>query len=119
MNNTTTTSVGTMSVVADACTFAPNRATAEIVIESSNENFANAIEELRSVACKNLAIAYATTQGMGDPRINGNVMSAYPVNEEGIALEDLRGGDDKPLHPTDPRMQPAKYRTSVPVTRKM
>lgn len=106
-----------IGVIPSACRFAPDKSKARIVIESDHEKvFANAFDELsEGAAARTLAIAFATSEGMGNVRMNGNVVGPFPVNAAGKPLEELRDGDGAPLAATDPAMVPWRYRVEVPV----
>ena len=109
-----------LQVVEAACEFAPDMGRGIVVIESDQTtNFGLAIEELASADARNAALGFAASKGMGDPRINGNPSGVYPINSQGLSLENVRGDDGKPLPQTHPRMQPARYRVDIPVTRRL
>lgn len=109
-----------LHVVEKACKFAPDMSTGTIVIESSNdEQFNLAIEELQSAAARNLAAGYASSKGMGDARINGNVVGPYPINAKGVPLDQVKDEAGNTLPPQHPEMQPAAYRADIPVCRKL
>ena len=100
----------------EACQFSPDRTRGIVVIESDIvDQFPLAIEELQSVAARELAQSFAAQSGLGAPRINGQPGSAYAINSEGLSLEHVLGEDGKPLAPSHPRMKPAAYRIDVPV----
>jgi len=110
-----------LQVVEAASKFAQDMSSGQIIIESDiTSHFATAIEELKSTEARNLATGYAASKGCPDPRINGMVPEPYPINSEGYALDEVR--DEKSgeaLPPQHPRMQVARYRTVVPVCRKL
>jgi hypothetical protein len=109
---------GTLFVVEDACTFGSDRAKGTIVIESTDDDFPRAIENLRSVDARNLAIGYAAShEGMGDPRINGNLIGPYAVNNKGVPVDKVMDDSQGKLPVDHPSLQPAAYRVEVPVTR--
>src|ERR1017187_6159737 len=58
--------------------FAPDASSAVIVVESGNPDFGLAIEELKSIRCRNLALRFAASRGMGEPAINGITVPVYP-----------------------------------------
>jgi hypothetical protein len=87
------------------------------VVQSNDDDFPRAIEELGGVDARNLALQYAAQCGMGDPRINGNTSGAYPVNSEGKALDAVRDKDGNVPPPQAPEMQIAHYRIDIPVCR--
>jgi hypothetical protein len=110
-----------MVVLAPACRFSADRSHGTVVVESTEtQNFPLAIERLRSVDARNLAVGYAATQGMSDPRVNGNADAPYPVNAKGMPLDEV-GNDEngQPLPPAHPDRQPAAYRIDVPVCKKL
>lgn len=77
-----------------------------VTLESSHEEFPQAIMELKHGSARNLAITAAAKDGLPDPRceISG---APYPVDSEGKLI-------------TDPHTQQiARYRIDVPVTRKL
>lgn len=109
-----------LKVIQDASKFTDDNGQGVIVVENERRSEFNiAIEELQSIAARNLAIKYAAEKGMGDPRINGNVGYPYPVNSKGISLENVKDENGNSLPPQHPLMQPARYRTDVPVTRRL
>lgn len=76
-----------------------------ITLESDLEG-PNAIDELSSVAARNMAIRHAGTMGLADPRINGHY-APFPVDAENkeVTLNDVR-----PVR---------AYRAEIPVTRRL
>lgn len=108
-----------LQVVEAACEFSPGLDRAEIVIESTygQGEFPKAFDELNSVDARNLALSYGASRGMGSTRINGNTVGPYPVNGDGVPLDEVRDGEGKALPQTHPKMQPGRYRLTVPVTR--
>lgn len=106
-------------VLESECAFSADNSKASIVLEHQGTNFPRAIEELVSTDARNLALQYASAAGVGDARLNGNVEGPYPVNEDGVSLDEVKGAGNKPLPPQHPKMQPARYRVSVPVCRKL
>lgn len=75
-----------------------------VVVESDREG-ADAYTELAEPAARNLAIQYAATQGVPDPRISGNVRT-YPVDAAGTEL-------------SAPGQKFVAIRADVPITRKL
>jgi hypothetical protein len=59
----------------------------------------------------------AAEGGMGQAHINGIGNSVFPVNKEGVPLDQVRGPNGTPLDPRDPLMQPYRYRTEIQVAR--
>lgn len=110
-----------LSVVEKASRFEADLSRGVVVIESDDTNFPMAIDELSSVEARNRAIGFAAVNGMGDPRINGNVVGPYAINNDGVPLEAVRDPVNPAvsLPPTHPKMQPARYRADVPVTRRL
>lgn len=108
-----------IGVVMDACTFSDDFSSGTVVIESNEtRDFAKAFAELsEGAAARNMASRYATTKGMSSVRLNGNTVGPYPVNAEGVSLEELRDEGHKPIPQSDPRMKPVRYRIDVPVCR--
>lgn len=93
--------------------FAPSRATGSVTVRSDDPNFPRAFEELKSTDAKNAGLAYAATQGVANPRINGNIVGPYPVNADGVSLDEVKVPPGTP--PDDPRLQPWRYQIDVPV----
>ena len=115
-----TTQTERMQVVEKLCEFGADMSSGRIMIQSNEDsNFGQAIEELSSVEARNLAIAHAAKNGMADPRINGTVEHPFAVNEYGKSLDEVKDADGNSLPPQHPKMQPAAYRVSVPVCRKL
>jgi hypothetical protein len=110
-----------LSVVEDQCTFAADRRSGKIVVTSTNENFGGAIEDLSQKPARDLALAYAATNGVSDARINGNVIGPYAVNVDGVPLENVPATMPQlaEIPPAHPKMQPASYRLDVPVCTKL
>ena len=114
-----TTTQGTLQVIEDACTFTTDKSGAKIVIQSNLEPFPSAIEELDKIDVRNLALGYAASKGVADPRVNGNVIGPYPVNAKGINVYDATGPNKAELPPNHEDKQPVAYRADVPVCRKL
>ena len=109
-----------LKVIPEACKFTEDGGQGVVTVECDRtQQFNLAIEELQGTASRGLAIRYAAERGMGDPRINGNIGYPYAVNAEGLSLELVKGEDGNPLPQQHPRMQPARYRVDVPVTRRL
>lgn len=109
-----------LKVIPEASKFTDDNGQGVIAIECDRASEFNiAIEELQSIAARNLAIKFAAERGMGDPRINGNVGYPYPVNSKGVSLELVRDENGNSLPPQHALMQPARYRVDVPVTRRL
>ncbi len=109
-----------LHVIPEASKFTDDNGQGVVVVECDRAtDFNLAIEELQGIAARNLAIKFATERGVGDARINGNIGYPYPVNSQGRSLETVKGTDDAPLPVHHPLMQPARYRTDVPVTRRL
>lgn len=109
-----------LHVVEAACRFSQDRAQATIFIESDiTHDFPAAIEGLSSTEARNLALGYAAQSGVPDPRLNGNVPHPFPINSEGLSLEQVRDEVGNSLPPQHPRMQIARFRVEVPVCRKL
>jgi hypothetical protein len=108
-----------LKVVESACEFEPDRSRGKIVIESDCHGppFTDAFSELEGQASVQLAQQFACTVGCAPAYLNGNKIGPYPVNSEGLSLEQVRDKDGKTLPQTHPRMQPSRYRVDVPVTR--
>lgn len=105
-----------LHVVDKACQFAEDNTKGTIVVESDIvHDFSLAIGELQSVAARNQALGHAARSGISDPRINGNVGSYYPINQEGLSLEDVKDEQGRPIPPAHPRMRIARYRIDIPV----
>ena len=120
MATVTRTETDLFRIVEDACTFAPDKSKATIVVESKElENFAKAIDDLDGLAVKALATGYAASEGVADPRLNGLVRCGYAVNEDGVDLLKVCGANNEPLPADHPKKQPAAYRVDVPLTRKL
>lgn len=108
-----------LSIIPEVCEFLPDRSRGVIVIESDigGPPFNAAFDELKGTDAITMAQGYASSNGLGVAYLNGNVEGPYPVNSEGLSLEHVRDGQGKSLPAQHPRMQPARYRVSVPVSR--
>ena len=102
----------------DLSKFADDLGSGIVVLESDEQHdFPNAIESLRSMDARNMAIGYAAKLGCSDPRVNGVASPAYAVNQKGESLEKLAADSDIP--PLHPRRQVAAYRVDIPVCKKL
>lgn len=108
-----------LSVVESACQFASALDRGVITIESdlTGPPFSNAFEELQSQAAKDLALSYATQRGVVPAFLNSMTVQPYPVNSDGLSMEQVRGPGNEPLPQNHPKMQPARYRVDVQVAR--
>jgi|TARA_R110000824_G_scaffold77773_1_gene196602 hypothetical protein len=105
-------------VVEEQTKFADDLGSGIVVLESDEQhNFPFAIESLRSMAARELAIGYAAQQGCADPRINGVASSAYAINQDGDQLEKIAADTDLP--PQHPTRQIAAYRVDIPICKKL
>jgi hypothetical protein len=102
----------------DLSKFADDLGSGIVVLESDERhNFPLAIENLRSMDARNLAIGYAAKVGCSDPRVNGVSSSAYAVNQDGETLEKI--ATDTELPPKHPKRQIAAYRVDIPICKKL
>lgn len=108
-----------LQIIADACKFEPDMSKGIVVIESTlgGPPYNDAHDELNAKDAISLAQQYASQLGMAPAWLNGNKQGPYAVNAEGIPLGDVRGPKGEQLDPKHPRMQPAKYRTDIPLSR--
>lgn len=108
-----------LRVVEEQCQFQPDGSRGVVVIESDcgGPPYTEAFAELDGQDAVAVAQQYATTKGCAPAYLNGNKSGAYPVNADGVSLEHVRGGDGKPLPQQHPKMQPARYRIDIPVSR--
>lgn len=108
-----------LQVVEKACQFEPDRSRGTIVIESDlgGPPFTDAFQELDGAPSVQLAQQYACAMGCAPAYLNGNKIGPYPVNSEGLSLENVRDEKGQPLHQAHPRMQPDRYRVDIPVSR--
>lgn len=106
-----------LHIVEGACQFTADRSRGVVVVESDRDGppFNESFFELEASDARQYAIGYAQVMGVTPPRINGNTQGPYPVNSEGLALDQVRGDNGQPLPPQHPRMQPKRYRIDVPV----
>ena len=89
----------------------------KVTLESELPEFPLQIEELTSAACRNKALSACVEAGIkGTPGISRTADYPFPVNEEGEAIENLRGNDGEPLPPAHPRVQPWAYRVTYEIT---
>ena len=117
--NTTSTESGTLKIIEDACTFSADKSAGKIVIESTLEPFNMAITELGGSEPKKMALGYAVSNGVDGASLNGLVGSAYPVNKKGLNIYRVTGPNGAALPANHPDKQPAAYRITVPVARKV
>jgi hypothetical protein len=110
-----------LHVVEKACQVTADRARATVVVESDIvHDFSQAIEELQGVDARNVALGWAAGQGVADPRINGNIDGCYPINAQGLSLDQVRDPKTgQSLPQQHPLMQPARYRADVPITKRL
>jgi hypothetical protein len=109
-----------LHIVEAACQFTQDYASGVVVLESDiTDHFPSAIEELGTTEARNMSLGFAAQKGCPDPRINGQTAGAYPINVEGLPLEQVRGEDGQALPPQHPRMQVARYRIDIPVCRRL
>lgn len=108
-----------VSVVESACQFMPDLSRGTVVLESDVEgpDFSSAFDELGALEARGMAQAYAASRGCAPAYINGNVVGPYPVNSQGLPLDEVRGQKSEVLPQQHPRMQPARYRLEVLVSR--
>jgi hypothetical protein len=106
-----------LQVVGPACVFSQDKNTGSIAVQSDRTGppFQAAFDELNEISARQLALKYASEQGVAGARQNGNVVGPYPVNGEGLPLDLVRDEQGRPLPQTHPRMQPVVYRIEVPV----
>lgn len=110
-----------LRVVSEASRATGDRQKAQIVVESTIEQkdgtFNAAWDELNSPEARAVAQQFGATLGMGTPHINGNVIGPYPVNSDGVPLDDVKREDEhgQPLPPHSPQFQPHRYRVTVPL----
>ena len=102
----------------DLSKFADDLGNGIVVLESDEQHdFPVAIEALRSMDARNLAIGYAAKLGCSDPRVNGIASPAYAVNQDGDLLEKMAAESDLP--PQHPKRQVAAYRVDIPICKKL
>ena len=114
-------SVGSLFVVEDKSSLSADRSHATVFIQSrvNRAPFGLAIEELGSTAARRLAQSFAAARGVATPSINGNNVGPYPVNDDGIPLDQIADATGKPLDPQHAKMQPAAYRVEIPIAAKL
>lgn len=109
-----------LHVVESASKFSDDYGQGAITVESDiREPLSLAIEELQTIEARNLAIRYAASKGVSDPRVNGNTSSAYPVNVEGVPLEEVKDESGLALPAHHPKMQPSRYRVDIPICKRL
>lgn len=110
-----------LQVIESASRFEADVSRGVVVIESdcTGPPFDSAFTELSSMDSTRMAQGYASTLGCAPAYLNGNREGPYAVNSEGLSLEQVRDGKGQPLPQQHPRMQVAKYRIDVPVSRPM
>jgi hypothetical protein len=106
-------------VVDELSAVEPGGARGVVVIESDagGPPFHQAWAELEGQDAVALAQTWAGLRGCTPAYLNGNRTAPYPVNKDGLSLENVRGPRGEPLPQTDPLMQPARYRVDIPVAR--
>ena len=97
----------------------PHGSTAKVTLESDGDGqgLGFAIEALRSTDARHLALVEATKSGVtGNVGISGVGEATYPVNAEGVAIDDnLKQEDGSDYPPAAYERQPAAYRISYNV----
>jgi hypothetical protein len=102
----------------DLTKFSDDLGSGIVVLESDEQHdFPIAIEALRSMDARNMAIGFAAKLGCSDPRVNGIASPAYAVNQDGEELEKLATDPDLP--PQHPKRQVAAYRVDIPICKKL
>lgn len=105
-----------LQIVPGECKFEPDFSRGVVVIESSEErDFGLAFHELGEITARTQAQGYAASRGVVAARINGNTEGPYPVNSDGVSLDKVVDASGRSLPPTDPKMQPHRYRLDIPV----
>jgi hypothetical protein len=106
-----------LNVVEPRCDFTPGMERGNVVVESDVEGpyFQNAFDELNDPSARTLAQQYAAQRGCAPAWLNGNIVGPYPVNREGLPLDEVKGPNGQALPQTHPRMQPHRYQITVPV----
>lgn len=105
-----------MAVAPDLCRFGADRRSAVIVLESDYPAFPRTIEALQSKVARDMALEFAARSGMPGPMINDTPTAPYPVNAEGLPLDQVTDAAGRQVPYTDARMKTAAYRVDVPVT---
>ncbi len=110
-----------LKIVPDACQFEADRSRGVVVVESdcAGPPFTDAFQELDGMACVQLAQSFAASVGCAPARLNGNKEGPYAVNDDGLSLDQVKDSKGNALPQTHPKMQPHRYRVSVPVTQPM
>lgn len=103
-----------LAVLEDLSSFAPGGKSGLVVIESSDRNFAAAVETLSALPARQLAVAYAGSRGITDPHLDFNNRPPYAVNHKGDMV--LRA--DPSLPPNAPERQIVAYRANFRVQAK-
>lgn len=92
-----------LKVVENQSNFTEGRG--EVVVTSDLKEHANAIVELGSADARRLAIKFAASQGVPDPRISGSIHH-YPVDRAGNTCQ-------------TPGERPAAFHARVPITQRL
>jgi hypothetical protein len=108
--------LGNLQVRPELDQFSSDRSQGIITIESTNPDFAGAIEDLRSAKARELALAYGASQGVVNSGIDGNV-AAFPVNSQGVPLDKVSGPNGQPLPPAHPLRAVSAYRAMIKIRR--
>ncbi len=92
-----------LSVVKDQTKFVEGRG--EVVVTSDIKDHGLAISELTSQDARKLAIEYAASVGVPDPRVSGGVHH-YPVDRDGAVL-------------TSTKERPIAFQAAIPITKRL
>lgn len=108
-----------LSIVESVSKFAQDKSHATVVVESDlGPPFSRAFAELDGFDAVSLAQDFAARNGCAPAYVNGNKDGPYPVNSDGVPLDEVhRDENGNPLSDLHPKMQPVRYRLTIPIAR--
>lgn len=103
-------------VVERACVGDDGLSKITVVLRSDKETLSERITELQDTnQARNLALRYAGSLGMHSPRLTGMATAAYPINRNGVPLDQVKGPRGEPLDMRHQDMQVADHWLEIPL----
>ena len=101
-----------LRIVEEAGKFTDGASHGTIVVTCDLDDNNAVFDALMSTAAVNLAMNYGVTKGMASPGLNGSKIGPYPVNSEGVPLDEVAARN---LPEGDPATQAVAYRIDIPL----